>query len=69
MPPPAGRDGEKLIDAPALDEELAFFPLDASLAQHLGNDGEFAGIKLATILRTYGDAAHAGDARLSLIHI
>lgn len=66
MPPPAGRNGEKLIDAPALDEELAFFPLDASLAQHLGNDGEFAGIKLASILRTYGDATHAGNARLAI---
>ena len=55
-----------MIDAPALDEELAFPALDASLAQHLGNGGKFVRVKFAGILRAYGDAAHAGDARLAI---
>ena len=50
----------------ALDEELAFPALDASLAQHLGNDSKFVRVKFASILRAYGDATHAGDARLAI---
>ena len=66
MPPPSGGDGEKLIDAPALDEELAFPTLDASLAQHLGNGGKRSGIRLASTPRAYSNATHAGDTRLAI---
>ena len=54
------------IDAPALDEEFAFLPLDASLAQHLGNGGKFVRVKFASILQAYGNATHAGDTRLAI---
>ena len=50
----------------ALDEDLTFPALDASLAQHLGNGGKFVRVKFASILRAYGDATHAGDARLAI---
>ena len=55
-----------MIDAPALDEELTFSALDASLAQHLGNSGKFVRVKFASTPRAYSDAPHAGDAHLAI---
>ena len=54
----------KVLNALALDEQLAFFSLRAGFAQHLGSRREHDGIYRASAPRTYGNAAHAGNAGL-----
>ena len=59
------RRGGRIVALP-LDEELALLSLGASLAQHLGNGGKRSGIRLASTPWAYGNATHAGDARLAI---
>ena len=54
----------KVLNAPALDEQLAFFSLRAGFAQHLGSRREHDAIYRASAPRTYGDTAHARDTGL-----
>ena len=54
----------KVLNALALDEQLAFFSLRAGFAQHLGSRREHDGIYRASAPRTYGNAAHARDTGL-----
>ena len=53
---------------PASKEQFAFLPLRTNLLQHHTCRREHDRIDLASTLRTYSDASHAGDARL-FIHL
>lgn len=49
----------KVLNAPALDKQLAFFSLRAGFTQHLGSRREHDGAYRASGMRTHGNAAHA----------
>ena len=54
----------KVLNALALDKQLALLPFSAGFAQHLGSRREHDGIYRASAPRTHGNTAHAGNAGL-----
>ena len=54
----------KVLNALALDKQLALLPFGADFAQHLGSRREHDGIYRASAPRTHGNATHAGNAGL-----
>lgn len=54
--------------APASKKQLTFLPFRAHLLQHNAHDCQHNGISPARIVRAYGNAVHAGNARF-IIHL